>query len=119
MRIVLVSRQEHELSHAGRLPGVDEVIEPSVQRLSSARRSRATLGAAWAAAVAIAVLAASRWLDAPTVQYLVVWGVATIAGAFFAWRLRAERRRWAVACSALVAAALVFAIREQRELATI
>src|SRR3954451_24885054 len=76
-------------------------------------------GAAWATAVAIAVLAASRWLDTPTVQYLVTWAVATIAAGIFTVWLRGARRRWAVLCVGMLAIGLVFAARAQRELAGI
>ena len=76
-------------------------------------------GAAWATTVAIAVLAASRWLDTPTVQYLVAWAVATVAGGGFAWSLRGERRRWAFLCVGALAVGLVFAGRAQRDLARI
>ena len=76
-------------------------------------------GPAWAATVAIAVLAASRWLDTPTVQYLVAWAVATIAAGALAVWLRGERRRWALLCVSLLVVGLVFGARAQRELAGI
>src|SRR5690242_7122804 len=66
--------------------------------------------------VAIAVLAASRWLDAPTVQYLVVWTLATVGAAVLALRLHGSERRWAIACVLMLAAGLVIGARAQREL---
>src|SRR5436190_14673468 len=77
------------------------------------------MGAGWAATIAMAVLAASRWLDAPTVEYLVLWTIATIVSASFAWRLRGARRNWALACVVMTTAALIIAVRAQRELARV
>jgi len=68
---------------------------------------------------AIALLAASRWLDAPTVEYLVIWTLATIAGGALSWRLRGARRGWAFACIAVLAVGVVIALRAQRELESI
>lgn len=85
----------------------------------SSQRRRLTLGAAWAIIVAIAGLAASRWLDAPTVQYLVIWGLATIAGAVLALRLRGAQRRWALASVFALSIGVIFGVRAQYELALI
>ena len=65
------------------------------------------------------MLAASRWLDAPTVEYLVVWALATIAAGAVVWRLRGDRRRWAAACVAITGVALLFAARAQLDLARV
>ncbi|HEY2853582.1 MAG TPA: ATP-binding protein [Gemmatimonadaceae bacterium] len=81
-------------------------------------RDRA-ISTGWAATVAIALLAASRWLDAPTVQYLVLWMLATVAGALLGWRFRGAHRGWALACVAVLATGVVIALRAQRELATV
>ncbi|MFL5612099.1 MAG: ATP-binding protein [Gemmatimonadaceae bacterium] len=83
------------------------------------RRIKIGVGTGWAATVAVVVLAASRWLDAPSVQYLVIWSLATVAAAFLAWRLRGEQRRWAVATVVLAAGAVIFAARAQLELSRV
>jgi signal transduction histidine kinase len=69
--------------------------------------------------VAVAVLAASRWLDAPTVQYLVVWALATVGAAALAFRLRGVQRGWAFACVVLLSAGVIIGSRSQRELAQV
>jgi signal transduction histidine kinase len=78
-----------------------------------------TPGAAWALVVALAALAASRWLDAPTVQYLVVWTLATVAAAILAIRLRGSQRRWAIACVVILSAGVIIGARAQREIARV
>ena len=84
-----------------------------------ASRRAVTAGAAWAITVAVAVLAASHWLDTPTVQYLVTWALATIAAAIVAWRLRGSQRGWALACAAFLSVGLILGGRSQRELARV
>ncbi|HKR99179.1 MAG TPA: hypothetical protein VJU79_06660, partial [Candidatus Dormibacteraeota bacterium] len=81
-------------------------------------RDRA-VSAGWAATVSIGLLAASRWLDAPTVQYLVLWTLATVAGVALGWRFRGVHRAWALACVAALAVGVVIALRAQRELASV
>src|SRR3954451_22254239 len=83
------------------------------------RRITLGVGAGWATTVAVVVLDASRWLDAPSVQYLVIWGLATISAAILAWPLRGEKRRWALATVALLGFALIFATRAQLELSRV
>ena len=78
-----------------------------------------TAGAGWAIIVAVAVLAASHWLDAPTVQYLVAWALATIAAATLAWRLRGSQQGWALVCVAFLTVGLILGVRSQRELARV
>lgn len=77
------------------------------------------IGAGWATTAAIALLAASRWLEAPTVEYLVIWMLATIGSALLAWRFRGARRGWPLACVAVLAVGVVIAFRAQRELASV
>ena len=84
-----------------------------------ASRRAVTAGAGWAITIAVAVLAASHWLDAPTVQYLVTWALATIAAAIVAWRLRGSQRGWALACAAFLSVGLILGGRSQRELARV
>ncbi|HKW09218.1 MAG TPA: hypothetical protein VJO33_02500, partial [Gemmatimonadaceae bacterium] len=69
--------------------------------------------------VAVAVLAASRWLDAPTVQYLVVWALATVGAAALAFRFRGAQRGWAIACVVFLSAGVIIGGRSQRELAQV
>jgi two-component system nitrogen regulation sensor histidine kinase NtrY len=78
---------------------------------------RPTAGAWWAASVAVAAIATSRWLETPSVQYLLVWALATVAAAVLAWRLRGARRRWAIACVLLLVVAAIIGVRSQRQLA--
>jgi len=82
-------------------------------------RRWAFAGAWWAAAVSVAALAASRWLDAPTVQYLVVWTVATAVAGVLAWRLRGTGQRWAVAGTGLLVIGIIIGARAQAELASV
>src|SRR5438067_2411326 len=78
-----------------------------------------TAGAGWAITVAVAVLAASHWLGAPTVQYLVAWALATIAAAILGWRLRGSQQGWALVCVAFLSVGLILGVRSQRELARV
>src|SRR5215467_7103228 len=73
----------------------------------------------WATAAGLALLIASQWLHAPSVEYLVPLIVATAAAAVTSMRLRGPARRWALAAFwALLAVALI-ASASQRELWTI
>ena len=83
------------------------------------RRPRATVGGWWALATGIALLAASRWLDSPRVEYLAAWAIATVAGVTFAFRLRGVRRAWAASCAVLLAGSWLLAARAQRQLARV
>ena len=86
---------------------------------SGSPRRLLTPGAGWAGAVAVAVLAASRWLDAPTVQYVVVWALATVGAAAFSFRVRGAQRGWAIACVVFLSAGVIIGARSQRELAQV
>jgi two-component system nitrogen regulation sensor histidine kinase NtrY len=76
-------------------------------------------GAWWATAAAVAALAASRWLDAPSVQYLVLWTVATIAAGALTWWLQGARQRWAVACVGILILGVIIGAPAQRELMSV
>jgi len=70
----------------------------------------------WAVAAAIALLATSQWLHAPSVEYLVsliVATVATVIGSAFVGR---SQRWWALACAASLAVAAALAIPAERTL---
>ena len=94
-------------------------MENASAQPSSGFQRRLTPGAVWALIVAIAVLTASRWLDAPTVQYLVIWALATGAAAILAFRLRGAQGRWAVACAAALSVGVILGARAQYELARV
>jgi signal transduction histidine kinase len=83
------------------------------------QRRLVTPGGGWAIIVAVAVLAASRWLDAPTVQYLVIWALATMGAAVLGFRLRGAQRGWAIACVMALSIGVIFGARAQYELARI
>src|SRR5690349_10218922 len=85
---------------------------------ASPRRLPST-GVLWATAVSIAALAASRWLDTPTVQYLVVWALATAISAILLRWLRGPRPGWAIACVALLVVGIVIGAQAQREIASV
>jgi hypothetical protein len=78
-----------------------------------------TVGAWWATSVAVAAITASRWLETPSVQYVVVWVLATVTAAVLALRLQGVRRGWAVICVVLLGIGLAIAGRSQLELARI
>ena len=70
----------------------------------------------WAIAAAAALLSASEWLHAPSVEYLVPFVVATVAAAVFAFRLDAPERKWALGCAVLLAATVLETIPAERNL---
>ncbi|HMA25598.1 MAG TPA: ATP-binding protein [Gemmatimonadaceae bacterium] len=70
----------------------------------------------WAIAAGAALLAASQWLHAPSVEYLVPLVVATVLAAAATWLVRGPQRRWAIACATLLAAATGLAVQAQRNL---
>ena len=70
----------------------------------------------WAIAAAAALLSASEWLHAPSVEYLVPFVVATVAAAVFAFRLEAPERKWALGCAALLAATVLQTIPAERNI---
>ena len=69
--------------------------------------------------VAIAAITASRWLEGPSVQYLVIWGLATVAAGLLALRLRGARRGWAGASVLLLMVGLAIGVRFQLERARV
>ena len=82
-------------------------------------RRQPTVGAWWGANVAVAAIATSRWLETPSVQYLVLWTLATVAATVLALRMRGAQRRWALAAASLVAIGVIIGIRAQRELSRV
>jgi signal transduction histidine kinase len=88
-------------------------------RVQTARRPAIAASGWWATAAAVALLAASRWLDTPSVQYLVAWALATAVAIVLAVRFRAAPRGWALANIIVLAAGLLLAARAQRELGRI
>ena len=70
----------------------------------------------WAIGAAAALLAASQWLHAPSVDYLVSFIVATVAAAVGVRFVQRSQRTWAFVCSAALAVAAVLAIPAQRQL---
>ncbi|HEV8216856.1 MAG TPA: HAMP domain-containing protein, partial [Gemmatimonadaceae bacterium] len=67
-------------------------------------------------AAAIALLAASQWLHAPSVEYLVSLIVATVAAAVATVFVGRSQRWWALACVVSLAAAAVLAVPAERTL---
>jgi signal transduction histidine kinase len=70
----------------------------------------------WAVAAGVALIAASQWLHAPSVEYLVPFAVATVAALITAARTFGPPRWWARACAVLLAASAALAIPAQRDL---
>jgi signal transduction histidine kinase len=61
----------------------------------------------------LALVTASRWLDAPRVEYLVVCAIATAAAVGLAVTMRGSPRWWATASAGALAIAVVFAVEAQ------
>ena len=82
------------------------------------RGTRVTLarGTWWAIAAGAALLAASQWLHAPSVEYLVPLIVATVLAAAAIWLVHGPQRVWAIGCAGLLAIATGLAIQAQRNL---
>src|SRR5690348_1576719 len=70
----------------------------------------------WAIAAGAALLSASQWLHAPSVEYLVPLVVATVAALIAAVRVGGGQRWWALACVLFLAASSGFAALAQRGL---
>jgi len=70
----------------------------------------------WAVAAGAALLSASQWLHAPSVEYLVPLVVATVATLIAAVRVGGGQRWWALACVLFLAASSGFAALAQRGL---
>jgi two-component system nitrogen regulation sensor histidine kinase NtrY len=82
-------------------------------RDSRAARARWTW---WAVAAGAALLAASQWLHAPSVEYLVPLIVATALTIIAILLVRGPQRRWAIVCASLLAVATALATEAQRNL---
>ena len=70
----------------------------------------------WAIGAGAALLSASQWLHAPSVEYLVPLVVATIGALIAGVRVRGGQRWWALASALFLAASSGFAISAQRGL---
>jgi signal transduction histidine kinase len=70
----------------------------------------------WAVAAAIALLATSQWLHAPSVEYLISLIVATVAAAVATAFVGRSQRWWALSCAVALGAAAALAIPAQRTL---
>jgi signal transduction histidine kinase len=70
----------------------------------------------WAIGAGAALLSASQWLHAPSVEYLVPLVVATVAALVAGVRVRGGQRWWAFACALFLAASTGFAVLAQRGL---
>ena len=81
--------------------------------MTRAARARGTW---WAVAAGAALLAASQWLHAPSVEYLVPLIVATVLAIAAIWLVRGPQRVWAIVCALLLAAATGLAVQAQRNL---
>lgn len=73
----------------------------------------------WAISAGAALLAASQWLHAPSVEYLVPLIVATVLALGAAVMVRDGPRWWAVGCALALAVAAGLATPAQRELSRI
>ena len=109
------------MSEAGLRPAPDGGLALAASERRGVARfdRRPTVGGWWAASAAVAAIAASRWLETPSVQYLVVWVLATIVAAALAVRLSGARRGWATGCVLLLAIGVAIGVRSQRELARV
>ncbi|HKO15257.1 MAG TPA: ATP-binding protein [Gemmatimonadaceae bacterium] len=83
------------------------------------RRLLALAGGCWAAAAAVALLAAGQWMDRPSVQYLLVCVVATVAALGCASWLRGSQRVWALACGGVQLVLCIAAAQSQRQLSAV
>ena len=70
----------------------------------------------WAVAAAIALLATSQWLHAPSVEYLVSLIVATVVSTVAIGLVSRSQRWWALACVVSLAVAAALAIPAERTL---
>ena len=70
----------------------------------------------WAISAGAALLAASQWLHAPSVDYLVPMIIATVAAIISATLVRGGPRWWAAGAAAALAVATGLAIPAQRDL---
>jgi two-component system, NtrC family, nitrogen regulation sensor histidine kinase NtrY len=64
-------------------------------------------------------VAASQWLHAPSVEYLIPLVVATVAALVTSWLVRDGPRWWAIASSLALAAAAILAVPAQRDLVAV
>jgi hypothetical protein len=102
----------------GRLSHFERAIGRSGgTRAADGTRHRARwLRAWWAVAAALALLATSQWLHAPSVEYLVSLIVATVAAAVATAFVGRSQRWWALASVVSLAGAATLAIPAQRTL---
>src|ERR1700742_4008992 len=70
----------------------------------------------WSIAAGAALIAASQWLHAPSVEYLVALIVATAGALIASIFVRPVQRWWALACALSLVAATSVAIPAQRDL---
>ena len=70
----------------------------------------------WAVAAGAALLSASQWLHAPSVEYLVPLVVATVAALIAGVQVPGAQRWWALGCAICLAAASGLAAPAQRGL---
>jgi two-component system nitrogen regulation sensor histidine kinase NtrY len=70
---------------------------------TQAPASRDWRGAAWIVASSIALIATSRWLSATAIEYLVLAAIATVAAGAAVLALPRSHRRWAAACTGVLA----------------
>jgi two-component system, NtrC family, nitrogen regulation sensor histidine kinase NtrY len=70
----------------------------------------------WATAAGVSLLAASQWLHAPSVEYLIPLLVATAATLAIGPLVRGTSRRWVLACSLALLVLAVIAGASQRNL---
>ena len=70
----------------------------------------------WAIASGAALLAASQWLNASSVEYLVPFLIATVAAVIASAMMRGTGRWWARSCGGLLAIAGAFSVAAQHDL---
>src|SRR5262245_66517986 len=86
---------------------------PALTTRKSERGSRWTW---WAIAAGLALLAASQWLNASSVEYLVPFLIATAAAVVASAMMRGDGRWWARTCAGLLAIACAFSVVAQHDL---
>ena len=84
-----------------------EVGEVTWSRMDRAHSGR--VRAAWIGTAAVALLLLSRWLDAPSVEYLAGAVIATIAALLLAVRVGSPARAWSLATAVMLAVATIIA----------
>ncbi len=92
----------------------DRGLRASKERIAWSARPES-----WAAATALALLAASEWLGASGVQYLVIAVVATAASIVFSLRDGGEQRSWRLVSTGLLAVMIALMLPVQSQLRAI